>query len=88
MRYSLAIQIPEAEQKIIGIGEDTPLEAFFEDGTLHVQECDDAEEITAENADYAQGGSHIQCQGCEHYCRLRDACLKDVQFMQVSKEVF
>ena len=88
MKHSMKIEIPETIQREIGLNEDTVLEAFFEDGVLHIQECDDWPMEVLDTADFGDDEpgdfqlptpiADVRCTGCENYCKAHHLCLKGI----------
>ena len=73
MSFEIKIPLPDPMQKDIGIDEDTPLETFFEDGTLVIRDCGD--DLDMDPFDGPYDVAH-PCRECEFFCPVHQVCTK------------
>ncbi len=61
----LTIKMPKETAKDLGITEDSVIEAFYEDGFLHIRTIDPEILMALEQT---------ECEGCEFYCPACNRC--------------
>lgn len=75
------ISLPEELLNSLGIDEDTPFEAYFEDGCIKVRPLDD-EDFTDESEDLEEDSNDLdvpeKCVLCPNYCWNCGTCTIDI----------
>lgn len=72
------ITLPDELLETFGIDEDTPFEAYFEDGAIKVRILDEDElEMYGYDEDEDEDACIDECLGCPYYCQKCGACTCD-----------
>lgn len=71
------ITLPDELLSTFGIDEDTPFEAYFEDGAIRVRILDEDELDIYNSEDFDDESGVDECIGCPYYCENCGACLYD-----------
>ena len=69
------ITLPDELLETFGIDEDTPFEAYFEDGAIKVRILDEDELETYGNVENDDENDREECIGCPYYCEKTGVCL-------------